>query len=41
MSEEKLRALPVAAALKVPADVMDGIIEIKTVIQAQIDSLLR
>ena len=41
MSEVTLLALPVAAALKVPKDVMGRISDMKTVIQGQIDSLLR
>ena len=40
LSEEALRALPVTEALKIPQDVMEGIFDIKNVIQAQIDSLL-
>ena len=37
---ETLRALPVVQALSVPDDVMDGMLQIKKVIQIQIDSLL-
>ncbi len=40
MSKETLQALPVTTALNVPADVMEGILDIKDVIQRQIDSLL-
>ncbi len=40
MSGEMLHNLPVATWLQVPHDVMDGILEIKGIIQAQIDSLL-
>ena len=40
ISEETIRALPVAARLQIPHDVMDGILEIKGFIQKQIDSLL-
>lgn len=40
ISEETIRALPVAARLQIPHDVMDGILEIKGLIQKQIDSLL-
>ncbi len=40
MSEEMIRVLPVAEALRIPHDVMDEIFAIKTVIQQQIDSLL-
>ena len=39
-SGETIRALPVAAALEVPHDVMDGILKIKPEIQKQIDSVL-
>ena len=39
-SGETIRALPVATALNVPHDVMDGILEIKPEIQKQIDSVL-
>ena len=40
MTEEELRALPVAAALQIPPDVMDEILGIKPVIQSHIESLL-
>ncbi len=40
MSKERVLALPVTKALKIPHDVMDAVLDIKAVIQAQIDSLL-
>jgi len=40
LSEATLRALPVTADLSIPPDGMDEILAIKSVIQAQIDSLL-
>ncbi len=40
LSEETIRVLPVAVALNVPHDVMEGILEIKPEIQKQIDSVL-
>jgi HD-like signal output (HDOD) protein len=40
MSTDTLRALPITAALNIPRDVLDGLLEIKMVIQTQIDSLL-
>ena len=40
MNEATLRALPVTADLHIPPGGMDSILEIKSVIQTQIDSLL-
>lgn len=40
MSIEALQALPVVLALKIPDEVLKGILEIKDVIQSQIDALL-
>ncbi len=40
LTRETILALPVATALNVPHDVMDGILEIKPEIQKQIDSVL-
>lgn len=40
ISVETLRALPVVRALSIPDDVLDGMLQTKKVIQAQIDSLL-
>ena len=40
MPEDSLRALPIIAALNIPHNVMDGLLEIKSVIQTKIDSLL-
>ena len=39
-TQEMLRMLPVVQALKIPEDVMDGILGMKDAIQAQTDSLL-
>ncbi len=40
MSEDRLRDLPITAALNIPHAVMDGLLEIKSLIQRRIESLL-
>jgi len=40
LTKEMVLALPVTSDLRIPHDVMDAILDIKAVIQAQIDSLL-
>ena len=40
VSEDTIRALPAAAALNIPPEVMDGLLEMKDLIQIHIDSLL-
>ncbi len=40
MSDDMLRALPVTAALQIPSNAFDGLLEIKAQIQTQIDFLL-